>query len=782
MRPVVLEVEGFTAFRDRTTVDFEGVDLFALCGPTGAGKTSVVDAITFALYGSVPRLASNAVAPVVSQSAVEARVRLDFTVGGTGYSVVRVVRGGSTREARLVRTVDGEPLADKARDVTDAVEALLGLDYHQFTTCVSLPQGEFAKFLHAEPRNRQDLLVRLLGLGLYDKVRELAGARSSDADRRRAVADGQLADLAGATPQAERELVERVQVLAKVAEAVEQSAPELAAWTKAAEAAEAAAGVADQGLALLAGVAVPDGVGELAAEVAAATAARDAAHAADEVACAALEQAEERLTTLPSRASVEALVQARAEHDREAGRVEVGETFVAEAAAKVATATAALGRSEAAERAADDALQAARTASMAHTLAAGLVVGEPCPVCAATVTAEPHAAPADVAAAEAELQRAKQAVRKARDALAAATKARDQGEAKLAELRQRLAVLGEKLAGAPTDLEAQLERIAAAEAEVATARSAAAAAARARKDADTRLRAAAQAEADGRRAFDAARDRVAALGPPAPARVDLAADWAELAAWVADRRPVLEVEVVEHRKAAAEARDALRETTERLATMARRIGVELAAVTVDKARAGAALEQVRANLRRADELRLVLMEETESRDVALSVADHLKADRFERWLLDEALQQLVVGATARLHELTAGAYSLVVDDKTRAFAVVDHVNAGQVRAARTLSGGETFLTSLALALALADQIATMAAGSAARLETVLLDEGFGTLDPDALDVVATALEELGASGRMVGVVTHVQELAERLPVRFQVSKVGGAATIDRLET
>jgi DNA repair protein SbcC/Rad50 len=113
--------------------------------------------------------------------------------------------------------------------------------------------------------------------------------------------------------------------------------------------------------------------------------------------------------------------------------------------------------------------------------------------------------------------------------------------------------------------------------------------------------------------------------------------------------------------------------------------------------------------------------------------------------------------------------------------VVDYVNAGQVRSARTLSGGETFLASLALALALADQVAGLAAAGAARLDALFLDEGFGTLDPDTLDVVATALDELGARGRMVGVVTHVRELAERLPVRFEVSKTAGAAAIERVD-
>ena len=93
MRPIRLEVEGFTTFRAPTVVDFAGADLFALVGPTGSGKTSVIDALTFALYGSVPRLDDRrAVAPVISQNLTEARVRLDFTVDGDAYSVVRVVR------------------------------------------------------------------------------------------------------------------------------------------------------------------------------------------------------------------------------------------------------------------------------------------------------------------------------------------------------------------------------------------------------------------------------------------------------------------------------------------------------------------------------------------------------------------------------------------------------------------------------------------------------------------------------------------------------------------
>ncbi|MEM7274655.1 MAG: SbcC/MukB-like Walker B domain-containing protein, partial [Actinomycetota bacterium] len=89
---------------------------------------------------------------------------------------------------------------------------------------------------------------------------------------------------------------------------------------------------------------------------------------------------------------------------------------------------------------------------------------------------------------------------------------------------------------------------------------------------------------------------------------------------------------------------------------------------------------------------------------------------------------------------------------------------------RTLSGGETFLASLALALALADSIAELAPVDAPRLDSMFLDEGFGTLDPGTLDVVAGAIEELASTGRMIGIVTHVGDLAERMPARFEVSK------------
>ena len=112
--------------------------------------------------------------------------------------------------------------------------------------------------------------------------------------------------------------------------------------------------------------------------------------------------------------------------------------------------------------------------------------------------------------------------------------------------------------------------------------------------------------------------------------------------------------------------------------------------------------------------------------------------------------------------------------------VIDHANADERRSARTLSGGETFQASLALALALSDQIRNLAAEGAPMLDALFLDEGFGTLDPETLETVAATIENLGQSGRMVGIITHVRELAARVPVRFEVRKGPRTSTIEKL--
>jgi exonuclease SbcC len=133
-----------------------------------------------------------------------------------------------------------------------------------------------------------------------------------------------------------------------------------------------------------------------------------------------------------------------------------------------------------------------------------------------------------------------------------------------------------------------------------------------------------------------------------------------------------------------------------------------------------------------------------------------------------------------LRRLSNDQYSLALDDNGE-FVVVDHANADERRGVRTLSGGETFQASLALALALSDELADAAAGRAARLESIFLDEGFGTLDAETLETVAATIENLGAVDRMVGIVTHVPELAARMPVQYRVARHGRSSTVERID-
>jgi exonuclease SbcC len=157
----------------------------------------------------------------------------------------------------------------------------------------------------------------------------------------------------------------------------------------------------------------------------------------------------------------------------------------------------------------------------------------------------------------------------------------------------------------------------------------------------------------------------------------------------------------------------------------------------------------------------------------------LRSNGFERWLCAEALEALVFEASQTLMQLSGGQYELDRTDRND-LVVIDHNDAGTRRPVNTLSGGETFQASLALALALSRQVIELSGGRRS-LDSMFLDEGFGTLDESTLDTVATTLERLaGDSERMVGIVTHVPALAERVPVQFAVSRNGGSSRLERV--
>ena len=152
MRPRRLELVGFGAYREPTVVSFHDVDLFAIVGATGHGKSTLIDAICFALYGRVPRHGEKEIAPAMTLGVNETKVSFMFELAGDAYVATRVLRrkasgeGTTTRAVRLeVVQPDGitEVLAGSATEFRQRIQALIGLDFDQFTKCVVLPQGQF---------------------------------------------------------------------------------------------------------------------------------------------------------------------------------------------------------------------------------------------------------------------------------------------------------------------------------------------------------------------------------------------------------------------------------------------------------------------------------------------------------------------------------------------------------------------------------------------------------------------------------------------------------------
>jgi DNA repair protein SbcC/Rad50 len=155
-------------------------------------------------------------------------------------------------------------------------------------------------------------------------------------------------------------------------------------------------------------------------------------------------------------------------------------------------------------------------------------------------------------------------------------------------------------------------------------------------------------------------------------------------------------------------------------------------------------------------------------------ADNAKRMRLSSYVLAARLEQVAAAASERLVRMSAGRYTLVHTDegngRGRAGLGLRVVDAwtGEERETTTLSGGESFFASLALALGLADVVAAEAGG--ARIETLFVDEGFGSLDEDTLEDVMDVLDGLRSGGRVVGVVSHVAELRQRIPAQLHVLK------------
>ncbi len=862
MRPLAVTMQAFGPYAGLQELDFadlRGNGFFLITGPTGAGKTTVLDAMSFALYGETSggpeKEGARSGAAMRSDHAdpdTLTRVRFDFSLGEELYRAERTpeqerpkVRGEGTtthlqqatlwrlrRDAADAPVPDGAPLATGWSRVAAKAEDILGFRAEQFRQVVMLPQGRFQQFLEADSGQREQILRALFETGRYADIERalhegaLALKRRNDdlkllrdellrqaetddaealADRcarlsmdhtearqhaEQAARDDAAAQqaLAGGR-EAARKLKERDDAATQVAALAARDA-EIRARRAELEAARRAAEVAD----------VARQAVEAAEHLAAAgTASRDADAAVD-AAQAALSAARRALDTETARTSerkhaeaevnrlqgflegAEALVGARLVCDRTAGALEACRQDAGRADAAWAAAR---------ERAA--ALEAAWGEAQAGILAGALAEGQPCPVCGSTEHPDPAELPGEaptqdeVEAARAAATAALEQRDAAREAFGAAETAQ---AAAAARAEERAETIPQELAD-PAKLPAALAAAKSHADELTQAYEAAV-------NATHGCEVAASGKAAEREAaagvLRQAGERAAAADALLTERLESGgfAGRDDLDEATRSPRAVEELAtlVKAHDDATIKAAERRRVAEQAAAGLEPPdLGLLEQAATEAAAAAGAAHESaatLKAHCAAAEKLlgRLSSLEQEatgvagryESVGRLADVAGGRNGRRisFQSYVLGAFLDDVLVAASGRLRLMSKNRYSL---DRTeersgrRQTAGLDLVVydawTGVARAVATLSGGEKFMAALSLALGLAEVVQAFAGGI--RLETVFVDEGFGSLDDESLDLAISALEGLNAGGRLVGIISHVSELRERVYARLEVT-------------
>ncbi len=459
MRPIELTLDGFRSYAGTATFNFEGRRLVGIVGPIGSGKSSILDAVAFALYGRTPRREAGTKG-VINQRRGEARVALTFSVDGQRWKAVRALRRKGPSAHALYRLEDGREIEaiDREREVERRIEALLGLDWDGFRRSVLLAQNQFAGFLEATPGEKDAVLKGVFGFERLDGMRAAAKARLDAAaaqmgalDRLRGRAENDRRDLAAAVVERDASAA-RLEAIAAVADRVAEADRE---WTEAGrQQAEAEAQVkrlaalGDQvpapeeaaailGAATEASSAVEDREGEARAAEAAAARAEASLRAALEAAGgrAAIDEA----TGLAALVAAEQDAADRADARAAKAQSEAQEAGAGEAAAAGVVGDAEKERATAlkyGEKAAAGREKAAAALHEAHRREAALglrgtlEVGAPCPVCEQPIVTLPRGRKAaGVAKAERALEAAEAADRSTRARLTAA-------EADLARARE----------------------------------------------------------------------------------------------------------------------------------------------------------------------------------------------------------------------------------------------------------------------------------------------------------------------------------------------------------
>lgn len=866
MRPLTLTMSAFGPYAGTETLDFQSLGshtLFLICGPTGAGKSTVLDAMCYALYGKTSGgLRSGAhLRSDYAGSGVLTKVTFDFAVGEKRYRIerspeqMRQKKRSKDPSAQVLQKAEaalyeldeaGKPVLIAAKETEKLAGALLGVEVEQFRQIILLPQGDFRRLLLADSTERQNIMEKLFHTGVYRRlveiVAETARGLSEEYHGLKRDMETELASCKAGTMEElavrQAEALERGKAAQQALLDAEKAQADFLkeyqtaqsldeSWQRLFAAAKLAAelGSREKEMASLV---------ERVQKISAAARIRDAWETLEKTKSAGVEQAKElqkaeaeslRLETEKAQAdaewdALEKEAPRRKEEAEELTRLRQMETS-ASAYKKAADLAALCGRRRQAEEKKLEKAVRAYEACRAETdrtkrqyalwndafisgqaayLAADLEEGRACPVCGAVHHPKPAKASAEVPSKK-EVDRVKEEARQAETAEKAALKVRETlqesaaaARAESAEASGRLTQLEGQVPEEyrdPKALERAVQTLSAAQKQyedrAARAQNLRQKLTEAGKVYRERQEQLAKTVESLRRQFREDREALLAraLKEGFASLEELRPYFSELEKEADFRKTLTDYE--------AEVRAAAARQEEEKKRIAGRPQPDMKAWDeAQRARAEAvktaltdknSWDNEAARLRETGvrlEAAVRRIGETEKQYMLAGGLHQLfdgKANgiNLERFVLGALLDDVTGKANLRLHVMSGGRYQLsrrIGREDARKKSGLDlevfDSYTGQSRPANTLSGGETFLASLALALGLADVVQEYAGG--VRLDAMFIDEGFGTLDSESLDLALRTLTRLQAGSRLVGIISHVGELEERISAKLRVTK------------
>lgn len=859
MKPLKLTMRAFGPYAGETVIDFEklqGRHLFLICGPTGAGKTTILDAMCYALYGKTSGdRTGEKMRSDYADSSERTEVIFDFMLGDKTYRATRSPaqmvdkkRGSgqtlAAMQASLSELEDGKEINTLRTGIEEAAGKLIGLNADQFCQVILLPQGDFRKLLVAKADEREAILKQLFKTQRFsdfkDRLKDRLDAKVREKMEKQTRED-QILSSSGATDEKQlSQMVEEAgKELKEAQDIVKSREKESNEFREVYQKETALMGhFTELEKALKQDAALKNEEGrmkEMEASLSLIRSARELAPYFVQLDGITREGKQEAVKLKTARADMEtyarlnetlekriqeldAMKEKREEERKTALKMQdlVPKAKLYGAAVQaLKNAKNALSRAEEETKRRQAAAEAARKArdeqkekadavrksyidGQAFLLAEGLEDGVPCPVCGAIHHPAParggdHVAKAeDVERAQKEYERASAAYDRANDAkekhstgaYAKAVSDHAKADAQMKTLEEIPEAYRD-----PKYLEAESTRLLTDIRKWEQDKETAAAQLR-KAGADLSASQAACRNAEERREelVKKYRETESVLKEASDKAgfqsLDECKEWYKkkdteesvrktLEQYRADRKSTEERIKAEEQATAGKERpdmQALNEKSKALQDQLKKASERAAALkerteTLQKAVSDArAIEKELEDLRKEEGLIRGLYDLTSGKKTRITL---------ERYVLGTLLDDVANAANLRLLSMSRRRYSLhrMTDEsglgKGGLSLEVSDSFTGRSRPANTLSGGETFLASLSLALGLADVVQSRQGG--VRLDTMFIDEGFGTLDPDSLNSAMNTLIDLQNTGRMVGIISHVPELEERIDARLRVT-------------